>query len=106
VTEAGAHSGMSPEERANAWVIMLTFGVFVATGVAIEVLFTASGDVCDAFHESPNTPLGWSIVIGGAALIAAVGWRFRPRRWWAITVPAVAVHLMIYSWWVTPAGTC
>ena len=97
---------MSPDQRALAWSIWLTLGAFGATGAAIEVLFTASGDICDAFHESPNTPLGWSIVVAGAALMAVIGWRLRPRRWWAFTVPAIAVHLLIYSWWVTPSGTC
>lgn len=106
MTHADDQTRMSPEERAWGWLIMLTFGAFVATGLAIEVLFTASLDVCDQFHVSPNTPVGWSIVVVGAALIAAIGWRLRPRRWWAITAPAVAVHLMIYSWWVTPSGTC
>lgn len=106
MTHADDQLRMAPDERARNWLIMLTFGAFAATGFAIEVLFTASLDVCDEFHESPNTPLGWSIVIGGAAFMAVVGWRLRPRRWWAFTIPAIVVHMLIYSWWLTPAGTC
>lgn len=106
VTHADGHVRMSPAERALAWWMTLSFGTFVATGMAINALFTASGDICDQFHESPNTPLGWSIVIGGAAFMALIGWRLKPRRWWALAGCAIVLHLMLFSWWVTPSGTC
>ncbi len=97
---------MSPAERAFARWMILSFGTFAATAMAINALYTASGDICDAYHESPNTPMGWSIVAGGAALMALIGWRLRPHRWWALAGLAIGLHLMVFSWWLTPSGTC
>ena len=80
--------------------------MFGATGLAINAVYSASGDICDEFHESPNTPLGWSLVIATAVAMAAVGWRLRPRHWILLTGVVIVLHVMVYAWWITPTGTC
>ena len=100
------HEGEARSGRAFAWWLISSFGVFVATGLTITVVFEVSGDICDQFHESPNTPLGRSIVAVGAVAMAVVGSLLRPRRWLVLTACAISLHLMVYVDWLTPSGTC
>lgn len=74
--------------------------------VAISVLYTAAGDVCDLFHESPNTPLGW--IVAGCAMaqpIVLAAW-LRARMVLVLSIVSLAPLFLFWLWWLLPAGSC
>lgn len=89
-----------------AWWALATLQCQAACLVAIGVLYTASGDICDPLHESPNTPLGWTVAGLAMALpIVFAAW-FRARLVLALSGVSVAPLFLFWLWWLLPAGHC
>ena len=78
----------------------------MATGLVLSFAYTALGDVCDPFHESPNSPLGWSIVIVGTIVVGLIGWLLRPPRRALLASAAATLHLLAFAWLIASTGSC
>jgi len=75
--------------------------------MVIGVAFSAFGDLCDEFFESPNNLGGWSIAAATIAVTATIGWGFLRRYLhWLALVFGLAVQAFIFWLYITPNGSC
>jgi predicted benzoate:H+ symporter BenE len=89
----------------SVWLVAVVVACSVVY-VGLAIPFDAYLDRCDAFHESPNTPLGWGIAALVVAALGTIAVALRRR----VPVAAVIVGLVwtvAWCWWLlTPKGSC
>ena len=63
-------------------------------------------EVCDPFHESANTPYGWTVACGSMAASPALArWiGSRPVMW--LAYGSLPLHWLVWDWLLTPTDWC
>lgn len=99
-------NGYSSRLRSIAlWAMGVALTCFSAM-LLLAAQFDAFLDRCDAFHESPNGPLGWLTIGGFGAILVAFAYVMRPRVA-RLALAAGLVCFAVWSWWLlVPKGSC
>ena len=94
--------GLGPVEGVFVWLLIVALGSLAVVVVFLVPWLTDVFEVCDPFHESANTPYGWTVACGSmAASLALARWiGSRPVMW--LAYGSLPLHWLVWHWLLTP----
>ena len=93
---------LGPAEGVAVWLLTTALGSIVVVTAFLVPWLTDVFEVCDPFHESANTPYGWTVACGSmaASLVFARLIGSKPVMW--LAWGSLPLHWLVWHWLLTP----
>ena len=93
---------LGPVEGVAVWLLTVALGTIVVTAVFLVPWLTDVFEVCDPYHESANTPYGWTVACGSMAASLVYARQIGSKSVMWLAWGSLPLHWLGWHWLLIP----